>query len=265
MSSFDLGVWYSNAAMDVMEAAAVYNHINYDWVVVERRREFDSFLSELTTRFPDLRSPSEPPVWPDAPPDAFLKTLDDLKTRPSDERIRKTQSQEPPPDDSPWQDTLAPTGSTITLSINWDRVEETMPVIYQLAARHGLMVFDPQSNILTIPPQIPRTGTSEIAQAHLKMHISGKPPALDVVLTLDGKVVAHNTVATRAQAHVQAREAAINSHLALYEVADPAMIIQAVRFVPVEANDPSMPTLGNLTDSSGLQILRMVVPGIKDQ
>jgi hypothetical protein len=64
---------------------------------------------------------------------------------------------------------------------------------------------------------------------------------------------------------VQAREAAINSHLALYEVADPAMIIQAVRFVPVEANDPSMPTLGNLTDSSGLQILRMVVPGIKDQ
>ena len=32
VSSFDLGVWYSDAAMDVMQASAVYNHINYDWV-----------------------------------------------------------------------------------------------------------------------------------------------------------------------------------------------------------------------------------------
>jgi hypothetical protein len=262
VSSFDLGVWYSDAAMDVMQASAVYNHINYDWVVVERRPEFDAFLSELTARFPDLRSPSEPPVSPDAPPDAFLKTLDDLKTPPSEAQIRQMQSLEPPPDDSPWQDTLEPTGSTITLSINWDRVEETMPVIYQLAARHGLMVYDPQSNTLTVPPQIPRSGTSEIVQAHLKMHISGKTPDLDVVLTLDGKVVAHNAVANRVQAHAQAREAAIKNHLAVYEAADPAIVIQAVQFVPVEANDPSMPTLGNLPQSSGLQIFRMVVPGV---
>src|SRR5882757_3599461 len=136
VSSFDLGVWYSDAAMDVTEAASVYNHINYDWVVVERQPEFDAFLSELTARFPDLRSPSEPAVSPDAPPGSFLRTLDDLKTPPSEEQIRQMQSQEPPPDDSPWQDTLEPTGSTITLTINWDRVEETMPVIYQLAARH---------------------------------------------------------------------------------------------------------------------------------
>jgi hypothetical protein len=262
MSSFDLGVWYSDAAMDVMEAAAVYNHINYDWVVVERRPEFDAFLSELTARFPDLRSPSEPAVSPDAPPASFLRTLDDLRTPPSEQRIRQTQSQEPPPGDSPWQDTLEPTGSSITLTINWDRVEETMPVIYQLAARHGLMVYDPQSNTLTLPPQIPCTGTSEIAQAHLKMQISGKTPALDVVLTLDGKVVANDTVTSRVQAHAQVREAAIRNHLAVYEVADPAIGIQAVQFVPVDADDPSMPTQGNLPESSGLQIFIMVVPGV---
>lgn len=265
MSSFDLGVWYSDATMDVMEAAAVYNHINYDWVVVERRPEFDAFLRELTAQFPDLRSPSEPPISPDSPPGSFLRTLDDLRTPPSEEQIRQARRQEPAPDDSPWQDTLAPTGSTITLSINWDRVEATVPVIYQLAARHGLMVYDPQSNILTVPPKISRTGPSEIAEAHLKMHIRGKPPALEVVLTLDGKVIAHDTVATRAQAHLQARQAAINNHLAVYEVADPAMIVQAVRFVPVEANDPSMPTLENLPKSSGLQIFKMILPGIKNE
>jgi hypothetical protein len=262
VSSFDLGVWDSDGAMDVTEAAAVYNHINYDWVVVERRPEFDAFLKELASRFPDLRDPSEPAASPDAPPSEFLETLDDLRAPATKEQIRQVRSDVTLPDNSPWQERFEPTGSTITLSINWDRVEETMPVIYQLAARHGLMVYDPQSNTLTVPPQIPHSGSSELARAHLKMQVSGKTPALDIVLTLDGKVVAHNAVTSRAQAHAQAREAAINNHLAVYEVADPAMIVQAVQFVPVEANDPTMPTLGDLPESSGLRMFKLVVPGI---
>jgi len=261
--SFDLGVWYVSFAMSQAQAEAYYQHLNQDWVVVERKPQFDVFLKELTDRFPDLRSPSVPAPSPDEVPDALLMTAEDLRASPppTQQQWDEINKRKPVPDNSPWAVGLGPTGTAISLSLIWSRVEQTTPAIYTLAQRHGLTVYDPQENTVTVPAQLSGHADPDALKVHLVLRIAGKPPALDVRLALDGALVSEMSSVSRQEAHAVARKVALEHKLAFYQVDDPACLMQAMQFVPKSSQD--LPTgFAKSLESSGVTLMKMVIPGI---
>ena len=52
-------------------------------------------------------------------------------------------------DDCPWSVSLDVYGGAVLMSILWSRVEEVQSFVKELAAKHGLICFDPQNDELS--------------------------------------------------------------------------------------------------------------------
>lgn len=262
--SFDIGVWYSDAPMTQMEAAAFYRHINTDWVVVRRHPEFDAFLTELLARLPDLAAPGVAQAELDEPPKSMLLTIGDIRNRPppTPEQLRAIREQVPedPPENSPWAAGVGPGGAAVALPIRWDRVREAAPIIYDLAARHGLIVYDPQSGKVALPPSPQWPGPD--AMPGPTMRISSAGSKLAVTITLDDRIVLESELSSRREAHSRARALTLQYGRTYYAVDDPSCLAQSIKFEPIAPED-LRPIFREALPPGG-QLLRLVLPDAKD-
>jgi hypothetical protein len=257
--SFDLGVWYSEAPMSVEQAESYYEHINEDWVDLRRQPEFDAFLVQLQARFPDLRSPDDPPADPDEPPSSLLMSVAEMRAAPppGPEWAEEMQRKRPSPEDSPWAATLSPTGSGIALSLTWSNVAAVAPEIVALAARANLIVYDPQEDRVFIPPALSGRHETAMAPPRVRLEIAGNAPNVHATIMLDDRVLFDATVASRREAHLQARSLTLEHGLDHYAVSDPHALAQAISWEPVPADDE----LTGAPASGSSSILRMKLRG----
>ena len=108
--------------MDVAQAAERYIALGAGNLAgVEANHAVAAFLSELTRQYPQMD---------DVPEDQI--------------------------DDCPWSAAFDVSDGHIILPIAWSRCVEMAPVILALAEKHGLMVYDPQSDNVFLPPQLAR-------------------------------------------------------------------------------------------------------------
>jgi hypothetical protein len=253
--SFDLGVWYSDVPLTRPQAAEFYRHINTDWVVVRRQPEFDAFLGELLSRFPSFPSVNDV----DQPPSAMLETMDEVKTPPTAEQPSAWRQQPAPPDDSPWAATLGPRGSAVTLPITGSGLA-VVEVVYALAARHGLIVYNPQSGQVTLPATLHGPSANSSGVPLLTLRIAGEPHALRMKISIDDRILVDTVLTSRLEAHSQARSLALQNGLALYQVDDPKCLMHAMKWVPVSADDLDLPAALKKLLGPGVQIRRLSLP-----
>ncbi|MFI6498237.1 hypothetical protein [Nonomuraea typhae] len=113
--SFDLAVWFEDEPITPLRATAKF----LDWcestaeAVEAPRAEVAAFLDDLTARYPDL-------------------TADNYAA-------------------SPWAEPLTVADGTVLASAVFPRAAEVCRTVLDLAERHGLIVFDPQSGTLHTP------------------------------------------------------------------------------------------------------------------
>lgn len=235
--SFDLGVWYSEVPMSSEEAGAYYHHINSDWVVVRRAVEIDAFLRDLLERFPDGWYPKPPPDDPEDPPAALLRSAAELRAAaaaPPADWVPPPWPPEELPEDMPWATSpISAQGSTVTLSISFSAVRRTAPVVHELAMRHGLVFYDPQSDYVALPPSLVGKTRSAPLKQSLVLRVSGNSPSVRWTLMLDGATLIAGIAASRREAHVEARRLAISKGLDRYQVDDPGSLSQSMRWDPV--------------------------------
>ncbi len=130
--SFDLGVWYSSQPLTAAEAEERYSafHGNENWngngngigntddqAATDER--LTRFVDELTSRYPQI---------------------DDV----ADDEI----------DACPWSLTFELSSTHVTMPVMWARAEEIAPVVMEIADRHGLVCYDPQSRKIHLPPEL---------------------------------------------------------------------------------------------------------------
>jgi hypothetical protein len=261
--SFDLGVWYSETPMSLDQAESYYEHINSDWVDLRRRAEFDAFLLALQARFPDLRSPDDPPIDPDEPPISLMMSVAEMKSAPQagPERPEEMRKKRPVPDDSPWAATLDPQGSGIALSITWDKVETVAPVVVDLAARANLLVYDPQNSHVFVPPALAGKEAAAMAPPRMTLQVAGNAPNVQAKILLEDRVLLDAPVASRREAHRHARALALENGLDHYAVKDPHSLSQSISFEPVS---PDNPLLG-MPMPPGTQLFDMKLRGEDDE
>jgi hypothetical protein len=264
--SFDLGVWYSDAPMTQMEAAAFYRHVNTDWMVVRRHPQFDAFWSELLKHLPDLRGVAGPQADLDEPPNSMLLTVQDIRNLPppTPEQLQAIREHVPedPPEISPWAATLAPQGSAVALPIRGNRVRDAAPVIRDLAARHGLVFYDPQSGMVTLPPRLLQPVADAMPVSGPTLHISGATPSLAVRVTLDDQILLETDVASRREAHSHARALALENNRSYYAVDDPDCLTQSIKLEPIAPED--LRPIFREALAPGSQVHRLVLPDAKE-
>ncbi len=253
--SFDLGVWYSEAPMNLDQAESYYEHINSDWVDLRRRADFDAFLLALRARFPDLRSPDDPPADPDEPPAALLMSVAEMKSAPPPGPgwMEEMQKKRPAPEESPWAATLEPHGSGIALSITWSDVERVAPVVVSLAARANLLVYDPQNSRIFVPPALAGREEAAIVPPRLKLEVAGNAPNVQAKIFLDGRLLLDAAVPSRREAHRQARALALARGLDHYQVEDPHTLSQSIGWEPISPANP----LPGVAMTPGTQLFKM--------
>lgn len=109
--SCDFAVWYPHRRLSDAAALAIYERLCAgDGEASPAHPAVDAFYAELIERYPE---PSELP----------------------DDRV----------DDSPWSCDLDRSPGAVVLASVWSRAEEAERAIHELAKKHGLAVFDPQS------------------------------------------------------------------------------------------------------------------------
>ncbi|MBB5084182.1 hypothetical protein [Nonomuraea endophytica] len=115
--SFDLAVWFEDEPITPMRATAKFldwcEEPSEDHSSPDPRAEVAAFLDELTARYPDL-------------------TADNYAG-------------------SPWAEPLTVAEDIVLASAVFPRAAEVCRTVFELAGRHGLLVFDPQSGSLHVP------------------------------------------------------------------------------------------------------------------
>jgi hypothetical protein len=117
--SFDLAVLSAARPLTADEARRVYLRLcegDDGATLLAPDERVDEFAREIRARWPDL---------------------DDLP----EEEV----------DDSPWSIGVDVSPRHMLVSFVWSRVDDTAPAFVDLAAKHGLYVFDPQENALQLP------------------------------------------------------------------------------------------------------------------
>jgi len=257
--SFDLGVWYSDAPMTLEQAKSYYEHIKGDWVDLRRRAEFDKFLAALQARFPDLRSPDDPPADPDEPPISLMQSVAEMKSAPQvgPEWLEEMRKKRPAPEDSPWAATLDPHGSGIALSITWSNVEQVAPVVVDLAARANLLVYDPQNSRVFAPPALAGKEAAAMAPPRATLQVDGNAPSVKAIVTLDDRALLDATVPSRREAHRHARALALEHGLDHYAVKDPHSLSGSMIWEPVSPDDPLL----GVPQTPGTQLFKLKLRG----
>ncbi len=116
--SFDLGIWHRKRPFTKDEAGGIYKALcSGDASVVDTSPSIAAFFSDLTARYPDIN-------------DYPLEKIDDC----------------------PWNCSFDRSDGHVILNIAWSRVEEVLPFVSELVAKHKLVAYDPQENELYAGP-----------------------------------------------------------------------------------------------------------------
>ncbi|MFV2117300.1 hypothetical protein ACE14D_02165, partial [Streptomyces sp. Act-28] len=109
--SFDLIFWYQQEVPTSEKAAQIYDQLT-DGVtgIVEESSAVEDFYRSVISEFPDL----------------------------DEENM----------EESPWASPLYVTGECVIAAIAWSRSSEVSSVLLDLAATHGLTVYDPQDQVV---------------------------------------------------------------------------------------------------------------------
>ncbi|PQO25999.1 hypothetical protein C5Y96_21345 [Blastopirellula marina] len=109
--------------------------------------------------------------------DAFQRELEEkypqLDTLPDDQL-----------DASPWSCEFGPEGPTLTLSYAWSRAEEIAHVVFDLAMKHNLAVFDFNSELIYMPPGLMTPTDCTLESPHLLKTIPAYPEIIPDILDI---------------------------------------------------------------------------------
>ena len=123
--SFDLGIWYSEKASTPKQAGEVYAKLCEGTGQLEGESpQIAAFYDELTKKWPEI----------DTVPD---EKIDDH-------------------DYCPWSCAIARSGMHVILSCVWSKARDVGEFVQKLAAKHGLLLYDPQENLVRLPPRLSR-------------------------------------------------------------------------------------------------------------
>lgn len=118
--SFDLGVWFPQKRISNREASELYARLcDGDITSVTPHPAIDAFYAELTKRYPEIDTIPE-------------------------ERVGDY-------DYCPWSCSLDHSPSHVIMACVWSRAKYVEELVENLARKHGLAVFDPQSDEVTYP------------------------------------------------------------------------------------------------------------------
>ncbi len=117
--SYDLAVWFSSERMSSEKAGQIYIQVlEENSSELEPSERIDSFYQELTEIYPEIDDVPE-------------ERIDDVEY-------------------CPWSVELDKSDRHITMSAVWSQAERVNEVVHRLAKKHGLAVYDPQTELLTL-------------------------------------------------------------------------------------------------------------------
>jgi len=114
--TFDLGVWKTNGSLTATEASRVYASFCRGELpvrVVQNSPAVEAFYQDLIEKWPETGNA----------------------------------------DSSPWAAPLHHTASHVLMSCVWSKAEDVCLFVAELAGRHGLVLFDPQSEEVYLPDE----------------------------------------------------------------------------------------------------------------
>ena len=115
-----LAVWHSRTAISSSKAVSLYEDLlDQDSVPLGEEADVYAFYNELCSRYPENE----------------MLTDEDV-------------------DDSPWSCAHDRSGMHVLMTVRPEMAAETIPVILELAQRHGLVCFDPQSKMVFLPSNL---------------------------------------------------------------------------------------------------------------
>jgi len=118
--SFDLGVWDSDIGIRKDQPADIYLRLCEGKVAPNGQSpSVNAFYAELTRKWPEI----------DSVPD---KKIDDV-------------------DFCPWSSAIDHSGMHVIMCCTWSKANEVAGFVEQLAAKHGLVFFNPQTNEVKLP------------------------------------------------------------------------------------------------------------------
>ena len=121
--SCDYGVWYSEKALTDKEAAGIYIRLCDNWPFLEgENHAVAAFYEELTGRWPEIDSIAE-------------------------ERVGDFEY-------CPWSVAIDHSGMAVIMACVWPKADEVGSFVQQLAAKHKLIFYDPQSDRVHLPDHL---------------------------------------------------------------------------------------------------------------
>lgn len=118
--SFDLGVWYPQKRISNQQASELYGRLcDGDTSGVVPHAEIDAFYAELTARYPEI----------DTIPEEKVGDFDYC----------------------PWNCSLDRSPAHVIMSCVWSQATNVAEFVESLARKHGLAIFDPQSDKVFYP------------------------------------------------------------------------------------------------------------------
>jgi hypothetical protein len=119
--SFDLGVWYPYVKLSNKQAGELYVRLcESEFTELAPHISVDAFYGELTSKHPEI----------DTIPDDLIDDHDLC----------------------PWSCALDRSPAHVIMPCVWSKAEYVHSLVHSLAAKHGLAVYDPQSELVTYPP-----------------------------------------------------------------------------------------------------------------
>jgi len=118
--SFDLGVWCSDEPLTDEDAGDLYvNLCEQKWIPIGENAAVDAFYKELPNRYPEI----------DTVPEEGLENC-------------------------PWSCAHNRSELHVLIAMTWSSSAEIAPVVLALAAKHGLVCYDPQESKVHLPSQL---------------------------------------------------------------------------------------------------------------
>jgi len=126
--SYDLAVWHSGTSITDEDAEKQYKEFCDDifpQITPEAKERVGGFVSEVTTRYPQIDGLPEDQV-----------------------------------DDSPWSCAFDALWGYCVMSMVYSAAEEVAPFVVAMAAKHGLVCYDPQGGNVYLPPHLMGEGNA---------------------------------------------------------------------------------------------------------
>ena|SRR5208337_5302636 len=121
--SFDLGVWHSEVPLTNAQAAEIYVHLCQNWPYLKGESpSIAAFYDDLIRRWPEIDTVPE-------------EEIDNMNY-------------------CPWSCALPHSGMAVVMACVWSMAEEVEAFVKDLAKKHGLVLFDPQSDTVSLPEQL---------------------------------------------------------------------------------------------------------------